>query len=330
MSGRQRASSVAEKANAIVVEGNAPIRASKLPGVIRFPLVVTLSMVLSSLMYSWAAEYIAGDLARVSRNLNEWWEVGVLVAWRMFELALGWYGKYDSYDIASLTLLSHGPFLLLLHSFYDVSASTAVLSLAINTLTTYIPFRLLRDLSPEHASSSLSNKTVNNQDIVTDFTIQALTTFLAASIYSVVTYAAYVTYLPVTLVKYFDDIPSVAAAHEQNYITLLPLTLIAGLAAKSFIFTPSTSIHPEPEVQFDPVTATFCETFKYNVWGYSSRVKTVLSRTAVLLIVTAVNTFVQVFGTIQGVHMTGAAAYTALWVVAAAVAGFALGVVGAV
>lgn len=84
MTGRQRASSVAEKANAIVVEGNAPIRASKLPSFIRFPLVVTLSMVLSSLMYSWAAEYIAGDLARVSRNLNEWWEVGVLVAWRMW------------------------------------------------------------------------------------------------------------------------------------------------------------------------------------------------------------------------------------------------------
>lgn len=197
-------------------------------------------------------------------------------------------------------------------------------------MTTYIPFRLLRDLSPEHASSSLSNKVVNNQDIVTDFTIQALTTFLAASIYSVVTYAAYVTYLPVTLVEYFDDIPSVAAAHEQNYITLLPLTVIAGLAAKSFIFTPAASIRQEPEVEFDPITANFCETVKYNFWGFSTRAKTVIKRTLVLLIVTAVNTFVQVFGTIQGVHPTGAAAYTALWVVAAAVSGFALGVVGAV
>ena len=26
-----------------------------------------------------------------------------------FELALGWYGNYDGYDLASLSLLSHGP-----------------------------------------------------------------------------------------------------------------------------------------------------------------------------------------------------------------------------
>jgi hypothetical protein len=26
-----------------------------------------------------------------------------------FELALGWFGKYDGYDLAALTLLSHGP-----------------------------------------------------------------------------------------------------------------------------------------------------------------------------------------------------------------------------
>jgi hypothetical protein len=26
-----------------------------------------------------------------------------------FELGLGWYGKYDGYDLAALSLLSHGP-----------------------------------------------------------------------------------------------------------------------------------------------------------------------------------------------------------------------------
>lgn len=26
-----------------------------------------------------------------------------------FELALGWFGNYDSYDLAALNLLSHGP-----------------------------------------------------------------------------------------------------------------------------------------------------------------------------------------------------------------------------
>lgn len=169
-----------------------------------------------------------------------------------------------------------------------------------------------------------------NQDIVTDFSVQAYTTVLAASIYSVVLYAAYITYLPVSLVLNFEGIPSVAAAHQDNYITLLPLALIAGIAARSFIFTPAASIRPESKEGFDPITATFCQTLKYNVWGYSPRVKTVIGRTSVLMFVTAVNTFVQVFGTIEGVSPKGAAEFSAVWVVAAALTGFALGVVGAV
>jgi hypothetical protein len=64
------------------VQGDAALRASKLPRAVRFPLLVTLNMALSSLLYSLAAEYIAGDLARVSRNLGEWWEVGALAGWR--------------------------------------------------------------------------------------------------------------------------------------------------------------------------------------------------------------------------------------------------------
>lgn len=243
---------------------------------------------------------------------------------------MGWYSSYDSYDLASLSLLSHGPFLFLLHTFYDISASTAFLSLAINTFTTYLPFRLLRPLSAAHALSSSSFRTVPNRDIITDCSVQALTTVLAASIYSVVLYAAYITYLPVVLVTYFNDIPSIAAAHESNYITLLPFTLIAGLAAKSFIFTPVTAIGADAAMEFDPVTANFWETLMYNVWGYSARTKAVIKRTATLVILSGVNTFIQVFGTIQGVEPQGAAAYSALWVVAAALTGLALSVVGAV
>jgi hypothetical protein len=55
---------------------------TKLPHPIRFPLIVILSLASSSLLYSFAAEYTAGDLASVSRSLNEWWEVGALLGWR--------------------------------------------------------------------------------------------------------------------------------------------------------------------------------------------------------------------------------------------------------
>lgn len=321
---------VVDKTSAMVAQDDAPVRATKLPRAVQFPLLVTLSMALSSLLYSFAAEYIAGDLARVSRNLGEWWEVAALVGWRTFELGLGWYGLYDSYDLASLSLLSHGPFLLLLYSFYNVSSSTALLSLIINALATYLPFRLLRPLSAAHASSSKNSKSVPNRDIVTDYSVQALTTVLAASIYSVVLYAAYTTYLPVSLVIHFDDIPSVAVTHESNYITLLPLTLIAGLAARSFIFTPVTAMPVKSVRRFDPVTASFGETLAHNVVGDNARVKAVFKRTSTLIIISGVNTFVQVFGTVQGVDAQGAAAYSAVWVTAAAITGIALGLVGAV
>jgi hypothetical protein len=33
----------------------------------------------------------------------------VLICPGSLELGLGWFGNYDGYDLASLTLLSHGP-----------------------------------------------------------------------------------------------------------------------------------------------------------------------------------------------------------------------------
>jgi hypothetical protein len=72
----------AGKAVAVVHQGGATLRASKLPRPIQFPLVVILSLSSSALLYSFTAEYTAGELATISRSLNEWWEVGALVGWR--------------------------------------------------------------------------------------------------------------------------------------------------------------------------------------------------------------------------------------------------------
>lgn len=82
MSNRKAEATVADKATVVVVQDDAPLHVSKLPYAMRFPLLVTLSMALSSLLYSLVAEYITGDLARVSRDLGEWLEVGALVGWR--------------------------------------------------------------------------------------------------------------------------------------------------------------------------------------------------------------------------------------------------------
>lgn len=145
-----------------------------------------------------------------------------------------------------------------------------------------------------------------------------------------VIYAAYASYLPITLVLNFKDIPSISAVHESNYITLLPTGLIAGLAATSFIFKSVTTTGADDVPEFDPASASFCETLKYNVWGYSARTKAVIKRTAILVIASGVNTFIRTIGTIQGVEPQGAAAYSAMWAAATLLTGLALSVVGAV
>jgi len=111
------------KAAVAVARGAGP--ASKVPTPLRFPLLVLLSLTLSSLLYSFTVEYVAADLAGVSSTLDQW-EVCGLVAWRTYviqtvprypkvsnryriELGIGWFGGYDGYDLAALSLLSHGP-----------------------------------------------------------------------------------------------------------------------------------------------------------------------------------------------------------------------------
>jgi hypothetical protein len=80
MPGRQE--KTAHKAHDAVNRVDAPLRASKLPRPIQFPLVVILSLSSSALLYSFAAEYTSGELATISRILDKWWEVGALVGWR--------------------------------------------------------------------------------------------------------------------------------------------------------------------------------------------------------------------------------------------------------
>ncbi len=175
---------------------------------------------------------------------------------------------------------------------------------------------------------------VPNNEIITSYTVQAYTTILAASIYAVTVFVAYSSYLPVYLVTYFSGIPSIAAAHSSTPITILPGTLLLGLAAKSFIFTPAVTAAPSSKdaklSAFNPATATLGETIWHNFWGFSVPTKVVIKRTALLMLVSGANTFVQTFVTIEGVEALGAVAYSGLWVVAAGLTGAALGLVGAV
>ncbi|KAH8664983.1 hypothetical protein BGZ60DRAFT_378917 [Tricladium varicosporioides] len=320
-----------------MIGDKAPLPPSKLPPALRFPLVVVLSLSISSLLYSLSAVYLGSenDLAKVSRKLDNWSDVASLVGWKMFELTLGWYGNYDGYDLASLSLLSHGPPAYLLGTFYQVRTVSILSIIIIDSLAMYIPFRLLRPLSLAHSVSiSSPSVTVPNREIVTDTSVGILTTLLAASIYSVTLYSAYASYLPIYLVTYFDDIPSIAPAHTATPFTLFPITLILGLAAKSFIFTPATASLPSSadarNAAFNPASATLAETFWYNLWGYDTKTKVVIKRTAAVMLASGINTFIQTWVIIEGVDAIGAIAYSGVWVIAAAITGTSLGIVGAV
>ncbi|KAI2639454.1 hypothetical protein GGS26DRAFT_268264 [Hypomontagnella submonticulosa] len=299
---------------------------SKLPQLIQFPLIALLSLSLTTLGYSLSWTYTKGPVAPYARILSTWSDSGIVMGWRVFELALGWFGNYDGYDITALNLLSHGPLLYLLFAFYEVPPSALLLSITIETLATYIPFRLLRPLSVAHADPAH----VPNADIITDRPIALLTTLLAGAIYSVTLFFAYVTYLPSYLVTYFTRLPSITSAHQATYVGLLPVTLVLGFAARAFIFTPAEAAADvrRKKEYFDPVNASLGETLRWNAWGWTEQTKVVIQRTALLMLLTGADTFLQARFTLEGVETPGAAAWSSVWVLAAAVTGLALGAVG--
>ncbi|KAI0118785.1 hypothetical protein GGR51DRAFT_497628 [Nemania sp. FL0031] len=303
---------------------------SKLPKAVQFPLVAILSLAISELGYSLSWPYTQGVLATHARLLGTWEEVGAIMGWRLFELALGWFGDYDGYDITALNLLSQGPPLYLLFAHYNTPPRALLIIVAIETLATYIPFRLLRPLSRVHADPT----TVPNADILTDTPIALITTLLAGAIYSVTLLFAYATYLPTYLVMHFANLPSLVRAHDSSYVGLLPVTLALGFAARTFIFTPAeatgrTQADAKNEA-FNPATASLGETVRWNFFGWSSQTKVAMQRTALGMLVTGVNTFLRTRLTVVGVETAGAAAWSSVWVFAAAATGLALSVVGGV
>lgn len=62
-----------------------------------------------------------------------------------------------------------------------------------------------------------------------------------------------------------------------------------------------------------------------NIWGSSEKTAIIIKRTLAVMLISGINTFVETFAVIDGVEATGAIAYSAVWVVAAALSGMALG-----
>lgn len=329
---RSKAANEAMKSNAsVALNVAAPSRrASRLPKQVQFPLIVILSFSMSSLGYSMLNEGTKGELVAIAKAPESKYQVALLAAWRIFELAIGWYGNLDGYDLAALNVLSHGPSQYLAAAFYDISPWTAGACLAIDSISSLVPFLLLRPVSESHAPSS----TVPNKEIIVDRTITLSTGLLAGLIYAVTFLVAVKTSFSTNFVLYFPGITRIEPALDSTYgfLTAIVLMGLFGIAAHSFIFTPfeatgRTAADTELE-KFDPASATLAETLRWNAWGYHTRTKVAILRTATVMLLTWVSTFLQCYMTIKGVEAYGAAAYASIWALAAMATGTALELVG--
>lgn len=226
--------------------------------------------------------------------------------------------------------MSHLPPLYLLTTFYSIRPTTVLTSLAIDIVSNYLPFRLLRPLLPAHAPAS-TKVAVPNRSIITDFPVRVMTTLLAAAIYSTVIYGSYRSWLPVHLVTYFDGLKDISAAHSPALPLLIATFIPVGYAAHEFLFTPFAGSAADPDdglTPFNPATATLGETLRYNFWGYSARSKFILTRTITLMLVTGLNTWLHTFVTIEGVENYGALGWSSVWVMAAGLTGMVFWWVG--
>jgi len=203
----------------------------------------------------------------------------------------------------------------------------------VDVLSSFLPFALLRPLSGPHSAAA----TLPNRDLVADRTVQAYTTLLAGAVYCVTLSTAYNTFLPKTLVLYFRGLDSIEPARSATTFLFVStpavlLSLLFGLAARTFIFTPFATTGRSPDDarldDFDPVRATLQETVWWNLWGYTAQAKVAIERTAAVVLVTGIRTYLECSLTVAGVENTGALAYASVWCAAALVTGLALRFVG--
>ena len=198
------------------------------------------------------------------------------------------------------------------------------------------PFWLLRPISPYHMIHTPKNRAANPL-VIDDFGIQISTSILAAGIYAAVLLGCYLTWLPEYLAIHFDGIRDLSAIYDPTFLTMAFSFVPLGYAAKTFLFTPSMAQkadEAEKEVkddtkEFDGATATLEETLVHNhLLPRSKRVRTLAKRTAALMTVSSVHTFIHTYGALDGAESIGAAGWSSVWALAALLIGVAFAVIG--
>ncbi|KAJ5684120.1 uncharacterized protein N7477_000465 [Penicillium maclennaniae] len=309
-----------------------PTPLARIPSLARFFLVVLSSLTVSSVLFTLTSSLTLNDLGL--RSGGKW---GGLVAWRAVEVGLAWAVGFDSWDAASFLFLTHMPTYTLLSFFYGVRPTSILTSYAITIASTVIPFALLRQPSSVHDLSHAPSGAVANRTILQDHLTTIYTTLTATSIFSVMLYASYATWLPVQLVMHFESIPDISAAHAGPAgLPVLFLTLIpVGYAVRDFLFVSSagnsrSSAEDNANLEERQGEVLFMSLYR-KTWGQLSvKTRILASRTLLLASVILLNTVVQVAGTVQNVSVVGAFVWGSVWAAATLVVGGVFGWVEAV
>lgn len=172
----------------------------------------------------------------------------------------------------------------------------------------------------------MANRTILQDTPTTIYTILA-----ATSIFTVVLYGSYASWLPAQLVVHFESLPDISAAHAGPagfpalFLTLIP----SGYAIRDFLFVSSTG-HTENSTEEEHAVHRENEYLIVDLyrktWGrLSNKTRILISRTLILAFSVLLNTTVQIAGTIQDISIQGAATWGSVWAVSALAIGATFG-----
>ncbi|EFQ98102.1 hypothetical protein MGYG_01140 [Nannizzia gypsea CBS 118893] len=302
-----------------------------LESVLNFAILAGSSLLLSTALFSLSVPITKGDLAWTSKRLDSWRDVTALLAWRIIELAVPWFSGYDAWDTLCFIGLIHLPAYSLLLNFYNIRPTTIITVATITVLSCTIPFSYFRPLGPAHSGSPAASRA-----ILADRLTTAYTTVASTLVYTILIYLSFVTWLPTHLVTYFTGLPDISAAHAgpKGFVSLFLSLLPAGYGARDLLFVASASQPPEQKAELKTTRrqlrssdsrkdeeeqgeeSCIASLYKKAWLGLSPSLRTLISRSVVLAIMTLANTFVQLAGTISGVEPKGALGWGSIWSIA--------------
>lgn len=238
-------------------------------------------------------------------------------------------------DVASFFVITQLPTFSLLSSFYGIRPTTILVSFANSVISPVLPFVVMRLYVFRNDPSHVSPRKESNRSIIKDRPTAMYTTIIASAIFSLTLYFSYATWLPTHLVLHFEGIPDLTAVHAgpEALPALFLALLLPGWMARDFLFVSSAGA--SADVDSKPPAGRQGEylivTAYRRTWGaLSAKTKVLVTRTLLLSGMVALNTIIQMVGTVKGVDVQGAAGWGGVWAFATLVIGLVFGWIEAV